>query len=188
MSWSLLGVSDAHKQAQKLCRDGACPIEAHRGVGRSKRTWQSSGGDVCLGFACSGCALIARHFCSAQGLRCLDCDRGNNRQRQLEVLLVGSSIARGSAGGKQRAHCCCRVVDEKGKARNKLPGDWRALLGLIKVASAMSPLGTCLASLCATAVAIVDAWYVVASLSHARSNMMKKLRKQQKLDLKQNHG
>lgn len=61
------------------------------------------------------------------------------------VLLVEKSTAGGCVGGKQqptrsltskidemetvpfgtRTHCCCDIVDEKGKARNKLPGGIR---------------------------------------------------------------
>lgn len=70
-----LGVSDAHKH-RDFRRDGENAQSKHRGAGHFNTTWQSSEGDVCLGFACSGCALIARHFCSARGHGCWDCDWG----------------------------------------------------------------------------------------------------------------
>lgn len=144
MSLNLLGVSDTGE----LRRDGPWSIEApaHRGAGHIKRTWQSWEGDVCLGFACSGCALIAGlFFARLEDTDVWDPDWGNNRPRQRDFV-GGVKHARGSAGGKQgpmsslrvanrgptvdpfstRTHYCCgRIVDEKGKASNKVPGDWR---------------------------------------------------------------
>lgn len=70
---------------------------------------------------------------------------GVNNRRRLPSCVSGG--VKGCAGGKQwasqavhvgigelkiaatstRTHCCCRVVDEKGKARNERPGDSRGI-------------------------------------------------------------